>query len=151
MSDNLDMHWSCSKPIKAVWECLNGEWLSHTRRKMMAPPLSILCYRTCHLRKFCLFGLMGNMFPPVCVNMLGGSPHLWWQPDGVRMVKSGETSLRVTTNIIGICGGIFLFPSSMSPRDVILLTWSHIFDINLLTYFQICYCKDNIDVLEEPW
>ena len=25
------------------------------------------------------------------------------------------------------------------------------FDINLLTYFQICYCKDNIDILEDPW
>ena len=48
-------------------------------------------------------------------------------------------------------GGIFLFPSSMSPRDLILLTWSHISDINLLTYFQICYCKDNIDILEDPW
>ena len=53
---------------------------------MVLPPSSISAR---HPRKLCIFGLIGNIPPPVYVNMLGGSSPVVGA-DGVRMVKNAS-------------------------------------------------------------
>ena len=136
------MHWSCSNPISFFEWRMTIRLQTFENRKMMVPPL----------RKLCIFGLIGNKLPRLC-QYVG-----WVITCGRHMMGSEWLKMHQAVPVRQRSGwphhchlGIFLFPSPMSPRDVILLTWSHISDINLLTYFQICYCKDNIDILEDPW
>ena len=83
--------------------------------------------------------------------------HLWSDMMGSEWLKMHQPRMAppsppATTSLLwSLVFSYFHLQCHPAITSVIWLTWSHMFDINLLTYFQICYCKDNIDILEEPW